>query len=269
MHKASARFLLPSDGTAHVGGEMAGNTATPGRTVTSRVLAILGAFDSRHRNLSLGDLARRADLALTTAHRLTGELAEWGALTRVPGGYAIGSKLWELGLLAPAESDLRQIAAPFINDIHAATRATVQLGVRDGGEVLYLARSAGHGDVAIRNGIGSRLPLHATGVGKVLLAHAPADVAGDVLHRLERITPYTVTQPGRLARQLQQVRTDGYATTAEEMSLGACSVAVPVVDAEHRVRAALGVVVPELGRDVGRYVSVLSIAANGIARQLN
>lgn len=248
---------------------MAGNTATPGRTVASRVLAILGAFDPQHRCLSLGEIARRAGLSLTTTHRLTGELAEWGALARVPGGYAVGSKLWELGLLAHAESDLRRIAAPFISDIHAATRATVQLGVRDGADVLYLARSAGHGSVAIAGGVGSRLPLHATGVGKVLLAHAPADVTGEILARLDRITPYTVTQPGRLARQLQQVRKDGYATTAEEMSLGACSVAVPVVDAGHRVRAALGVVVPDLGRDVDRYVSVLSVAANGIARKLN
>ena len=77
-----------------------------------------------------------------------------------------------------------------------------------------------------------------------------------------------MTQPGRLARQLQQIRLDGYATTAEEMSLGACSVAVPVVDADHGVRAAVGVVVPQLGRETERYVAVLTVAANGIARQL-
>lgn len=247
---------------------MAGNTATPGRTVTSRVLAILGAFDPAHRRLSLGDISRRAGLSMTTTHRLTGELTAWGALVRVPGGYVIGSRLWELGLLAPTDCDLRQIAAPFLTDLHAATRATVQLGVRDGVDVLYLARVAGHGTVATRNGVGSRLPLHATGVGKVLLAHAPAEVAAEVLTRLSRMTPHTITQPGRLARQLARVRIDGFATTAEEMSLGACSVAVPVVDAEHRVRAALGVVIPELTRDTDRYVSVLSVAANGIARQL-
>lgn len=249
---------------------MAGNTATPGRTVTSRVLAILGAFDTEHRSLGLGDISRRAGLALTTTHRLAGELAAWGALTRGAGGeYSIGARLWELGLLAPAEADLRQVATPFLSDIHAATRATVQLGVRDGAEVLYLARSFGHASVPVHNTVGTRLPLYATGVGKVLLAHAPAEVAAEVLASLARITPYTVTQPGRLVRQLQQVRVDGYATTSEEMSLGACSVAVPVVDAEHRVRAAIGVVVPDLGRDVDRYVSVLSVAANGIARQLN
>ncbi len=61
--------------------------------------------------------------------------------------------------------------------------------------------------------VGSRLPMHATGVGKVLLAHAPAEVQEQVLADLPRITPYTVTQPGRLRRQLRQVLRDDYATT--------------------------------------------------------
>ena len=62
--------------------------------------------------------------------------------------------------------------------------------------------------------VGSRLPMHATGVGKVLLAHAPAEVQDAVLADLPRITPYTVTQPGRLRRQLAQVLRDDYATTS-------------------------------------------------------
>lgn len=248
---------------------MAGNTAVPGRTVTSRVLAILGAFDVDHRALALAEISRRAGLALTTAHRLVGELTEWGALTRTADGrYLVGSRLAELGLLAPAEGDLLRVATPYLSEVYDATRATVQLGVRDGGDVLYLAGRGGTDSVPVRNSAGTRLPLYATGVGKVLLAHAPADVTSGVLGRLRRITPYTVTQPGRLARQLQQVRVNGYATTAEEMSLGACSVAVPVVDAAHGVRAAVGVVVPDLGRDVDRLVSVLQSAATGIARQL-
>lgn len=248
---------------------MAGNTSSPGRTVTSRVLAILATFDEDHRAQNLGEIARRAGLSLTTTHRLTGELAAWGALTReVSGEYVIGSRMWELGLLAPAEADLRQIASPYLSDVYAATRATVQLAVRDGDQALYLARSSGRGSVPVVNSVGSRLPLYATGVGKVLLAHAPQEVTATVLADLRRVTPYTVTQPGRLVRQLRQVRVDGYATTAEEMSLGAYSVAVPVVDSDHGVRAAVGVVVPQLGRELGRYVSVLTMAANGIARQL-
>ena len=109
--------------------------------------------------------------------------------------------------------------------------------------------------------------MHATGVGKVLLAHAPADVQVAVLSDLRRVTPYTLTQPGTLRRQLARVLRDGYATTVEEMSLGACSVAVPIL-AEGGVVAALGIVVPGLRNDRARYVAALQVAAQGIGRAL-
>jgi DNA-binding IclR family transcriptional regulator len=133
--------------------------------------------------------------------------------------------------------------------------------------VLYVERVAGHASVPVVSQVGSRLPMHATGVGKVLLAHAPEEVRAAVLANLRRITPYTVTQPGRLRDQLRRVLTDGYATTSEEMSLGACSVAVPVQAAGGEVVAALGFVVANL-RQRGRLVSALQVAARGIARSL-
>ena len=75
------------------------------------------------------------------------------------------------------------------------------------------------------------------------------------------------TQPGTLRRQLARVLRDGYATTVEEMSLGACSVAVPIL-AESRVVAALGIVVPDLRNDRARFVAALQVAAQGIGRAL-
>jgi DNA-binding IclR family transcriptional regulator len=116
--------------------------------------------------------------------------------------------------------------------------------------------------------IGGRLPLHATAVGKVLLAYAPEDVLRRVLADLRRITPFTVTQPGRLVQQLRRVPVDGYALTSEEMSLGACSVAVPIRAGAGPVVAALGVVVPSLKRDRVRLVAALQVAAQGIGRTL-
>ena len=94
--------------------------------------------------------------------------------------------------------------------------------------MLYVDRLRGSTSVPIVSTVGSRLPMHATGVGKVLLAFAPAEVQRAVLADLPRVTAYTITQPGTLQRQLAAVRRDDYATTVEEMSLGACSVAVPV-----------------------------------------
>ena len=108
--------------------------------------------------------------------------------------------MWDLGLLAPVQTGLRQAASPFLHDLYGATLATVHLAVRDGTAVLYVERLSGHASVPVVSQVGSRLPMHATGVGKVLLAYAPEEVRGEVLAKLTRITPYTITQPGRLRR---------------------------------------------------------------------
>jgi hypothetical protein len=80
---------------------MAGNGAGQGASVTSRALALLGAFDGGHRSLTLSQLSERAGLPLATAHRLAAELVAWGALERLPSGeYVVGRRMWDLGLLA-------------------------------------------------------------------------------------------------------------------------------------------------------------------------
>lgn len=249
---------------------MAGNISRPGATVVSRVLALLGAFDETHRRLTLTELARRADLPVPTAHRLIGELTARGALARTPSGeYVVGRRLWSLGVLAPVQTGLLEAAAPFLHDLYAATLATVHLAVRDGTEVLYLDRLSGRRSVPVVSTVGSRLPLYPTGVGKVLLAHAPEPVQAEVLSSLKRITPHTITQPARLRAQLDRARSDGYATTVEEMTLGACSVGVPVRRNDAEVVAALGIVVPSLRRDRPRLVAALQVAAHGIGRSIS
>jgi DNA-binding IclR family transcriptional regulator len=244
------------------------SSAGAGVTVTSRVLAILGSFDAEHPSQTLTEIAQRANLTPPTAHRLVRELAAWGALQRTGfGSYVIGQRIWDLGLLAPVERGLRAVAAPFLHDLYGATLAAVHIAVRDGTFALYLDRVPGHASVPVVGKAGSRMPLHATGVGKVLLAHAPAHVREAALAGpLRRFTPYTVTQPDRLEDQLEQVAREGYATTLQEMTLGACSIAVPV-DAGGRTVASIGVVVPDLGNSQ-HLVPAMRVAAQGIARGL-
>jgi len=247
---------------------MAGNTARPGTSLVLRTLDVLGSFDQQHRRLTLSAMAERADLPVPTALRIVRHLVQREALMRLEdGSYVVGRRLWELGLLAPVQSDLREVASPFMYDLHAATRATVHLAVRDDDAVLYLDRVSGGTSVSVVSRVGSRLPLHATGVGKVLLAHAPDELLPRLLP-LRRVTAFTVNSPGLLARQLDRVRRDGFATTSEEMTLGACSVAVPVTSHDGQVAAALGVVVLHLRRDRPRLVAALTVAAEGIGRHL-
>ena len=248
--------------------------AEPGASLVGRTLDVLGAFDERHPRLALSEIARRAGLSPATTLRIVRELVAGGALVRGEDRtYWIGRRIWALGLLARVETDLRGIASPYLHDIHAATRAVVHLAVREGEEVLYLDRISGQSSTPVVSRVGGRLPLHCTGVGKVLLAHAPEEVIRSVTSPdpaapgggLRRYTPYTVTSPGVLLRQLARIRADGYATTQEEMTLGACSVAVPV-PAEGAVVASIGVVVPDFRRERARLVGALTVAARAIGR---
>ncbi|MGY1741813.1 MULTISPECIES: IclR family transcriptional regulator [unclassified Blastococcus] len=248
---------------------MAGGASSPGRSVTSRALAVLDAFAADAPRLTLTEIAERSGTPLSTAHRLVAELADWGGLARRPDGrYEIGHKLWDLGLLAPVQAELRSVAAPFLLDVHTATRDTVHLAVREGLAALYVERISGRESVPVVSTVGSRLPLHATAVGKVLLAAAPDDVVENALRSLTRATRHTVVDPRRLRRELAEIRRRGYARTAEEMSLGTHSVAVPVQVEGTSVVAALGIVVPSSRRDVTRLAPVLQVAAGGVGRQL-
>lgn len=101
----------------------------------------------------------------------------------------------------------------------------------------------------------------------MLLAHAPPEVREQVLAELTPVTEHTITSPEVLAAQLEGVRREGYSTTESEMTLGACSIAVPVTGLAGEVTAALGLVVGSL-RHRAQLVSALRVAAAGISREL-
>src|SRR5688500_7374307 len=121
----------------HHGPVAGGSTQWRGRTVISKVVALLDAFSPAAPELSLGELARITGLPVSTTYRLVSELVEWGGLERAePAGYRIGMRLWELGVLAPRGGDLREVAMPFMQDLYEATHENVHLAVRDGLEAL-------------------------------------------------------------------------------------------------------------------------------------
>jgi DNA-binding IclR family transcriptional regulator len=92
------------------------------RSAVDRLLDVLSAFDLRNPALSLTEISHRADLPLTTAHRLVGTLTRWGALERdESGSYHIGLRLWEVAALAPRGVALRQAAMPFLEDLYETT----------------------------------------------------------------------------------------------------------------------------------------------------
>lgn len=249
-------------------GTATANSGDRSRTVTSRSLAILGAFTPDRPELTLAQICRLTGLSHATAHRLVGELTAWGALERLPGGaYVIGLRLWELGTLNPRGLPLRVRAMPFMEDLHAATRQHVQLAVLDGAGALVIERISTKRAVPVVAGVGGRLPLYASAVGQVLMAHAGEDLFGEIVRGgLRAFTRETVTDPAELRLALAECRRTGVAVVREEMSPGAYSVAAPITDGPGRVVAALSVVSADAATHL--LVPAVVMGARGISRGL-
>lgn len=246
---------------------MAGRAETPGKSVTSRALNILAAFDTAHPALTLSEISRRSRTPVATCHRLLAELVEWGALAKTPDQkYQIGYRIWSLGMLAPVQRDLREVAAPFMHDVLFATRQVVNLFVLEGTRALVLERISGTAVGRPIAKVGDRMPLHASAGGKVLLAYAPAETAEAVFANLTRETRHTIIEQGRLMAEIRKVRERGYAITIEEHALGTSGLAVPVFDSGNRVLAALGIVFIGAMKEPERLVPALQVAASAIAR---
>lgn len=197
--------------------------------VVGRALGVLAAFEGTTGSLAVATIAKRANLPVSTTYRMVAELEEWGALRKGSDGrYQIGFRLWELGQQAGRR--LRDRARPFLQDLFALTNENVHLAIRDGLQSLYVDKVYNSRKIPVVSRVGGRLPMHATAVGRVLLASQPDWFTSAYLEReLEAPTMKTVTDAGELAVALRKVREDGYSITIEQMRLGALSVAVPVV----------------------------------------
>lgn len=243
------------------------DTVTKAETVTARSLALLAAFSPERPRLSLSEMARRADLPVSTAHRLVAELVEWGALERVHNEYVIGQRLWKLGLLAPIRQNIAEIAAPHMQDVLFVTHNVVNLFVLEASKVLLLERISGTKVGTPFRKVGDPLPLHASAAGKVMLAFSRKDLMPQAVEDMSSLTQYTITSASTLQAEIAEVKKSGYAISSQEAGLENYAVAVPVLDAMGYAVAALGVV-HQKAPAIGSVVPVLRIAARGIARRL-
>jgi len=239
------------------------------RSVAERVFAIADAFE-RGDELTLSEVARRAGLPVSTAHRLLGEWVAWGGLLRSDDGrYRVGMKLWRLGARQPTARKLREAARPYLDDLLEATGEHVHLAVREGLGAVYLERLSGAGAIPVISDVGTRLPLHATGVGLVLLAYAPPGTLEEVLAQHPRkFQPNTLTTERQLRARLASIRATGVSRSVEELTRGAFSVAAPVRDTAGDVVAAVSIIAHAERSDEPQFALGVRMAARGISAAL-
>ncbi|MFI1353071.1 IclR family transcriptional regulator [Streptomyces sp. NPDC020898] len=214
------------------------------RAAVDKAISLLVAFGDRASSgLGVSELARRARLSKSTAHRVLGMLERNGVVERVGTDYRLGERLHALGLAvyAPGHEGVRDLLLPFLTDLYELTHHTAHVAVLHGTDVVYLAKLHGHRPAPVPSRIGGRLPAHVTAVGKVLLAY-DFDAAEQALAGpLPRFTDRTLTDPGELSAELDRIRRTGVAFDDEESQPGLSCVAAPVLDRTGRAVAALSV----------------------------
>jgi DNA-binding IclR family transcriptional regulator len=220
-------------------------------SVIGKVTAILDAFTAEDHGVGFAELV---------AARL---------LDKVDGRFHLGGHLFELGLRASVERGLLEVATPFLEDLYERTHETVHLGVREGVDVVYVAKLGGHRQAKAPSRLGGRMPLHATAIGKALLAHAPPEVRSEVLGQaLTRLAPRTIASPRVLADQLDDIVEAGVAFEFEESAVGIVCVAAPILDGSDAVVAAISVTGPATRFQPQTHATAVRAAAAGIAATL-
>ena len=216
-------------------------------SVLGRAAAIVRCFSLERPVLGVSELARRTGLPKSTVHRMCAELVVVKVLERREpdddndGGYRLGPWLFELGEMVPSHRSLAQAAEPIMEDLREATHQRIHLAVLDGVDVVYV-QILGRSGPKVTSRVGGRLPAHATGVGKVILAYSPAaTVRARIDAGLPRLTSRTLSTETDLIADLRKIRSVGMALDLEESHLGVSCVAAPVFGSNRRIRAGLSI----------------------------
>ncbi len=216
--------------------------------VIERMMSLLEVLAQMPEPLTLKVLARSSGLHPSTAHRILAAMTHAALVERQEAGtYALGIRLLELGNLVKSRINIRQLALPYMQQLHEAIGEAVNLGIRDDDEIVYVERtSSGRSLVRVVYLVGGRAPLHLTSVGKLFLA---ADKLADVRAYARRTglpgkTPHSLTQIEALERELDKIRRHEVAYDNEEAEIGLRCVAAPIRDEEGQMVAGLSISAP-------------------------
>jgi IclR family pca regulon transcriptional regulator len=238
-----------------------------------RGVTVVDAF--RHRRvMSIAQVSAATGLTRAAARRYLFTLQALGSVTESGNGFALTPRILDLATIYLSTSDVAAAAQPVLERVAETLHESSSVAVLDGTDVVYLARVPGKRIMSVNLVVGSRLPAHATSLGKVLLAGLAPPALDDYFASgpLASLTPNTVTSEATLRRTLADVRRLGWASSEEETEAGVRTIAAPLVGAGDQVQAAINVAAhaARVSLDEMRrtHLPVLLEAARQISRML-
>lgn len=209
-----------------------------------RGIDLLFLFSPDRPALDHREIATRLGISLSTTYRFLATLRGKRMVCRDPSGrYTLDPRILQLQAVARGNLDVVQIARPHLERLASLSGETAQLFLLDGNEVVCTESVAGPHAVRIMPDKGKGIPLHASALGRVVLAFQQSSVVERYLRErgLTPMTPHTVTDVPRFRAILRQIRRNGYAISHQQMYVGARGVAAPIADHRGAVIGSLGV----------------------------
>jgi len=206
----------------------AGGAASAG--ASEKTLLVLEAALTHSR---FTEVVEATGLAKATTHRILGTLVDRQFVTvDVDGNYLPGPKILSLAGRALQRIDISAIARPFVDELVARSHCTVHLGVANGDEIIYLIRADSDRPYVMPSRVGLSIPMHCTGIGKVVLGSWAEDELERFVARagLGARTEHTITSLEGLRTEIADVRRLGYALDRQENVVGLGCVAAPIRD---------------------------------------
>ena len=230
-----------------------------------RGLAILGCFTPVRPVLGIADIADELEMSRSTTHRYVITLVALGFLEQgASRKYRLGLRVTDLGMAALNSTGLREHAHPYLEELRQRTSYTTSLAVLDGAEILYVDRARsfrrGQGKIDLGLGLGSRLPLHCTAMGKLLLANLPEDEQRELLAsmKLTKHGPNTITSKKALRDELDQIHEENFAVNDQELAPELHAIAAPVRNEAREVVAAVNLAAGSTTISLSELVDALS-----------
>ena len=232
--------------------------------VIERMMKLLDVLSRYPGTVSLKQLAQQSELHPSTAHRILGAMTASGFVEkRDAGSYRLGIRLLELGNVVKSRISIRELAMPQMQRLHEATGESVNLGIRQGDEIVYVERtSSGRSAVRIVHVIGARAPLHTTATGKLFLAEDSVQRVREYAKRtgLPATTPNSIVSLPLLERELDRVRRHGLAFDMDEEETGVRCIAAGIHDDSGALVAGLSLSTPAERFNPDRATSILQTA---------
>lgn len=235
---------------------------------------VLKAFSTQHPTWGVADLAKHLELSTSTAHRLLSTLADEGVLDQDPenGRYRLSLTVFDMAASMPKHRSLHEAVLVSMTELRSRTGETVQVGVLDGREVVYVERLDSPNTLRVFAEVGRRNSAHRTSTGKLLIAYLPSRQREQLLSGwvLEQRTPHTITDLATLRDELATIRSRGFAENRQESELGIVSFAAPIRDGGSQVVAALSLAGPSERMDDNRatFVNAVTVLARTVSLQM-